>query len=487
LVERTTSIEATTTSKNMLGVLVLKLSQVASAILFAALIPRTMGATSYGKFAFLISIVTIALSVVNLAIGSTFGRFFPEFESHGERNLVNKLFINMLSLKTIFTVVLCSFLLVALMFLYGSHYPTSYFILVVLIVLLTDWESVFFAVLFGFNKLILFAIREPLRRLLSVLLILILFQAFGILGAILASCLVSVVMLFIGILFAKDYIKFSKESISLGFLKPYLMFGIAVSISWVLINVWRTVGNILIDTLTNDSKAVAFFDITQRIFQVSSSITIMLINSLVPMFTTLLITNKSQKIVDWSKRITRYTCILNVIGVGIFIVFGLDIIPYVIGKEYRAVYPVAVVMLLCIFPLVLVQTGSLLSIVYKEQVQYLKLLTISVLSFAIAAILLIPKYSEMGCAIASVISYCLMAALVVYKFQDKMLPCLTQVFKILILGTFLSPILLLKGDWLLKFGVTLSFTGSFLLILFATKQISFQEVEEVITSLRSKN
>jgi O-antigen/teichoic acid export membrane protein len=373
------------------------------------------------------------------------------------------------------------------MFLYGSHYPTSYFILVVLIVLLTDWESVFFAVLFGFNKLILFAIREPLRRLLSVLLILILFQAFGILGAILASCLVSVVMLFIGILFAKDYIKFSKESISLGFLKPYLMFGIAVSISWVLINVWRTVGNILIDTLTNDSKAVAFFDITQRIFQVSSSITIMLINSLVPMFTTLLITNKSQKIVDWSKRITRYTCILNVIGVGIFIVFGLDIIPYVIGKEYRAVYPVAVVMLLCIFPLVLVQTGSLLSIVYKEQVQYLKLLTISVLSFAIAAILLIPKYSEMGCAIASVISYCLMAALVVYKFQDKMLPCLTQVFKILILGTFLSPILLLKGDWLLKFGVTLSFTGSFLLILFATKQISFQEVEEVITSLRSKN
>ena len=471
----------------MLGVLVLKLSQVASAILFASLIPRTMGAVSYGKFAFLISIVTIALSVVNLAIGSTFGRFFPEFESRGERNLANKLFINMLSFKTILTVVLCSCLLIALMFLYGGHYPTSYFILIVLIVLITDWESVFFAVLFGFNKLVLFAIREPLRRLLSVFLILILFQAFGIMGAMLASCLVSVVMLFIGILFSKDYIKFSKESISIGFFKPYLMFGITVSISWVLTNVWQTVGNILIDTLTNDSKAVAFFDITQRIFQVSSSITIMLINSLVPMFTILLTTNKSQKIVDWSKRITRYTCTLNVIGVGIFIVFGLDIIQYVIGKDYRAVYPVAVVMLLCIFPLVFVQTGSLLSIVYKEQVQYLKLLTISVLSFAIAAILLIPKYSEMGCAIASVISYCLMAALVVYKFRDKMLPCLTQVFKILLLGIFLSPILLLHGGWLLKSGVTLSYTGSFLLILFATKQISFQEVEEVITSLRSKS
>jgi len=487
LIKRETTTEAATTSKNIMGVLTLNLTQIGAAILFSAVIPRTMGAKHYGEFSLLISIVTIAGSVVNLAIGNTFGRFFPEFEARGKKKLINKLFINMLVFKTGFTIVFCSLLFIVLKLSYENQYSTICLILVVLIVIITDWESVFFSVQYGFNKQVMYAARQPLRRLASVFLILILFQSFGLVGAISASCIISIIMLIIGMFLSKGYIKLSKQSIRCEFIKPYMRFGATISAAWIFTNIWRTGGNILIDFLTGDSKAVAYYDIAQRLFLVASSFTFILTNALVPIFTTLLLTYKSNKIVEWSERITRYTCMLNMIGLGVFIVLGLDIIQYVIGKEYYAIYPFAVVMLLSIFPLVLAQIGFVYSMVYKEQLKYLLYLAISVFVFGISAILLIPKYSVMGCAIANVISYYLLAALVVFGFRSKMFSCITEALKVFFIGAVISPILLVNGDLAFNLGIAIAFSATYLLILFATKQLSFQEVEEVIVALRYKN
>ena len=101
------SSDAATTSKNLMGAGLFKIIQVLAAVIFAALIPRTMGADSYGEVSFLISVVTIAGSIVTMAVSATFGRFFPEFKASGEEENVRKLFLNMLFFKVCFTSFVC--------------------------------------------------------------------------------------------------------------------------------------------------------------------------------------------------------------------------------------------------------------------------------------------------------------------------------------------------------------------------------------------
>lgn len=479
-------MEAATTSKNMVGVMVLKLVQIFCAVLFAAVIPRTMGPKFYGMFAFLISITAVVGAIVNLAVGATFGRFFPEYEAQGKINLIHKLFSNMLVLKTIFTFFVCLILYAVLQYFYTGHYPFPSLIIVALIVLFNDWETIIFAVLYGFNKMSLFSLREPVKRFLGVLLVVVLFHFYGFIGALSASIIVSFVVLAVGVFLSKAYIRFSISSINLTFLKPFLKFGITTAVIWSFINLWRAGGNILINAVSMDSSAVAYFDIAQRIYDVSSSVSFIMINSLVPIFTTLLVTNKSVKIIAWCERISRYTCILNMLGLSIFVVFGFDIIHIVIGDEYDAVYPIAVILLLSIFPFVITQIGYTLSIVYKRQLHYLIALLVSFSIFTIMSILLIPKLSAVGCAIASIISFSIMAVLIAFTFREKMMPSLITTLKVVLVGAMLSPLFLIKGDMVIRVGTLVAFAGSFLLILFALKQLNFKEVEEVISSLRHK-
>jgi len=482
--ESITTREATITTRNISGVLLLRVAQVPFLALYVMLVPRIMGPEIYGEFAFLISIITIASSLVNIGIGDIYGRFIPELEARNEWRSINILFTNMFALKTIITVTVTVVLFLMLNLAYGNRFLLGYFMLIAITVMIIDWESVFYSLLFGLNKLVKFSLREPIRRMLSLALVLILFHYYGLFGAIGATFLVEISMLVLGFFLTRNYFHFKDFSVNLSLLMPYLKFGFILYVSGFLLIFWQRFGNILIDFLTKNSGEIAFFDIANNIFLIFMSMTLITINSLIPMFTKFLITAKEYKIAIWSNRVIKYMVILNMIFFSAFVFVGSDIILLLIGSDYAEVFPNAVVLLFCLFPMTFAQIGFVYSVVYKKPQRYLQALCFAIVTFLLFSIFLIPNYLSLGCSIATCASCFAFALVLIYHFRDKLLTCLKEGFTVITLGCFIVPLIFFKGQLTTNFLLMFTFIFAYFLALFATRKLRAEEIKEIFSSLR---
>lgn len=481
------SNDAATTSRNLMGAGLFKIIQVLAAIIFAALIPRTMGADNYGEFSFLISIVTIAGSLVTLAVGATFGRFFPEFKANKEEGNIKKLFMNMLFFKVCFTSFVCLILTLIMTLAFGDRYPLSLVIFIGLIVFFTDLEATLYGALFGHNKIILYSAREPIRRLFSVALIFVFFKLYGLHGAIFSSFLLAFCMVLTGLYFSANMLIIERRIISFSYFRKYLMFGLIISGAWVLTNIWRNGGNILIGIVTNDLDQVAYFDISQRIFQITMAISMVLITSLIPIFSKLMIEGKLHKISQWSRRIVKYTSILNVMVISFLFVSGHDFVGVVIGKEYSDVNQIAVVLMLSMFPFGVAQIGYVHSIIFNRSKIYFLHLAISVTVFTALSFVLIPTYSAMGCAVSSVIAYTLFGALTLRAYRESMTGCFGDLLKVLLAAACTFPILLMTGDWMRNLMIEALYIGAFVLLIFLFGLLKVRELSEILSVFRNRS
>jgi O-antigen/teichoic acid export membrane protein len=476
--------DASTTSRNLMGAGFFKIIQIFAALLFAALIPRTMGAENYGEFSFLISIVTIAGSLVTLAVSNTFGRFFPEFKENNEEGNVSKLFMNMLFFKICFTLFVCLALMSVMIIAFGDVYPLTLIVLMALIVLFTDIEATFFGALFGHNKIVYFSAKEPIRRLMSVALIFVFFGLYGLHGAIFASCVLALGMALTGLYLCRNMLVIQRDIISFNYFKQFLMFGLAISGAWILTNIWGSGGNILVKLITNNLEQVAYFDISQRIFQIAVSISLIFINSLIPIFTKLLMTGKEQKISQWSRRIMKYTTILNVIIISGLFIIGHDFIRVFIGKQYADVNNIAIVMMFSIFPFVVTQMGYVFSVLQKKPKDYFLYLAISVTVFTVFSLILVPNYAAMGCAISNFIAYTILGIMVLYKYRESMRGCIKDMAGVMLIGTIASPLLLLGGDWIQKLLIETLYAAVFMALLLVFRLLEVSELKEIVASAR---
>jgi O-antigen/teichoic acid export membrane protein len=476
--------DASVTSRNLSAVLVMRIAQIPFLLLFAILVPRMMGAETYGQFALLIAIVTMLGSFVNLGIGDIFGRFVPEVQARDGSMGVKKLASNFLAFKTLFSLAVLAVIVPALHYVYLGSVPAASFIFVALIVLVVDWASVFFSLLFGQNRLVRYSVRDPLRRALSLVLILLLFPRFGLLGALFSTLLVDFAILLLGAHWTKASLSLRELRFNIAFLKPYLGFGITVYLAWFIMNLWQRTGNVLIHHMTQDSREVAYFDIANQFFLLALSITIIVLNSLIPMFSKFIAAGQEQKIHEWSNRLLRYMLIMNMLGFGAMAFLAGDLIPLLIGQEFSRVSPNAIMLLLAIFPAVFVQIGFVYALVYKKPARFLYALLVAYGVFTVVSLALVPRHLAFGCSVAIVLSYCIMAGLAIAPFRDRMSGLVGEGSRVIAPGAALMPLAFFKSDVMANIGLAAAFVFGYLALLFIFRIVKLDELREVAGALR---
>lgn len=483
-----TSHEASITSKNISTVTLLKMGQYPFLVASVMLIPRLMGPVVYGEYALLISLITMIASLIDFGGGTDiFGRFVPEFEVRGDSVNIRKLTANVLTLKGGIDLITLVVLFPVLYFLYSDRFPHAYFFLVAGIVLVRDIQTLPYALLFGSNRLVKFSSAEPMRRVMSLFFILILFHYFGLLGAVLSTLVVECVLGSCAFFWAREYFSFDNLGIDLNFLKPYLRFHFIFYVSSFTLNMWQRLGNPIIEYLTEDPKQVALFDIPNQIFLITGTFALVIIASLIPIFSKFVVVGKEDKIVAWARLVMKYIGILCTMTFGGFLLVGPDLIPVIIGAAYRDIFPNGVVLLLGLYPMSVVHLGQVFSVVYKKPGKYFQALCLGIVTFSVISILLVPKYSSMGCAIGSVSSCVAVTIFMAISFGWKLVSCLTDGLKTIGLSLVFSPLLLFRGSFLAtNFFLLVGFSLGYLLLLFATRILTWHEITEVLTAIRHK-
>lgn len=478
--------EASITTKNISTVVFLRILQYPFLFLAVTLIPRLMGPEIYGEYALLISIIAIASSIVYLGSGEVLVRFIPELEIHGESASTIRLSSNMFIFKIAIDLVVSIVLFLILNLAYGDRFSIIYFILIGAILLVADVGSIPYFLLFGLNKLGKYSLRDPFRRALGLVFILVLFHYYGLVGAIVSTLLVETSLAILYFFWARKYFCIDSFGIDLSFLMPYLKFGFIFYISVGLLNVWQRLGNILIGYITDDSREVALFDIPNQILLMVLNFIPILITYFIPIFTELLLTGKEGKLINWSNLIMKYIgtfCMIIFFG---FVFTGPDLIPIIIGSKYKEIFPNGVVLLLSLFPMSFAQLGSVFSLVYKEPRKYLQALCFALSTFLFISILLIPRCASMGCAIATFISSIVLAVVLYIYFRDKLLPCLADGFKTIILGFIFVPFLFFRGGLITNLSLVVCSMLVYILLLFVSRVLKLDEFKEIFRTIRHR-
>jgi O-antigen/teichoic acid export membrane protein len=476
--------EARVTARNMSAVLLLKIAQYPFLVLSVLLIPRMMGPHAYGEYALVLSIVVMTASATELGLGEICGRFVPNLELQGDPRPLERFATGLLAAKLALDVLLVGPLFLILWAAYGNRFPPIYYVLTILILVVLDLGAVPYGLMFGLNRLNLYALRFPLRRALTLILVLVLYHYFGLYGALASTLLVEAILTALYLCWARHFFRLQDFRVDLAFLKPYLQFGFVFYLSSGVTVVWQRIGNSLVAYLTTDSREVALFDIPNQIFLITTAFFLVTIGYLVPIFMRLLATGKEEKLVVWSNLLLKYVFALSTLMVGGFVIAGQELIPVVIGREYSAIYPNAAVLLLGIFPMIVVQLGYVFCVVYKEARMNLYALLGALIAFVPAAIVLVPPLASMGASLAMFLSTVVAAVVLSATFWPRMAPCLREGAQVVSLGVVFVPFWFLRRDLMIDLLLAAVAGGLYLVALLVTRKLRVEEILEVLRAAR---
>lgn len=481
-------IQPTKTITKSLSLAVLyKLAQYPFLILFVIFVPRLMGPEFYGQYALFISVVVIITSLIDLGLTEICGRFIPELNMAGERQLLIRFSSQILSLKIVVSLITSLILFVILYWAYSERFPVSLLLMVSTVIVVTDIGSVPYAVIFGCNRLDYYALRDPLRRVLSLGLIIILFNSFGLLGAMISTLVVEGSLAVLYFYWSKKYFQTKEYAIDFSFLKPYLQFGFLFYVCWWLVNLWQRAGNILIEYITNDPREVALFDIANQSFVILMTTTLFIIASLIPFFTELSLRDKKREIEKWCIAVIKYMGIGFTIITFAFFMLGEKLVELIFGSKYDGIFYNALALISGIFPMAIAQLGYTLSVICKEPRKYFYCILLAFTVFMLTSILLVPKYRALGCSMAMSISYMVMAVMACALFKERIWLCLPRYILSIVLGVIFLPVSYLKDGLITNVTLMAGAVIVYLMVLISTQILNMCELRAIIHALRTRH
>ncbi len=467
---------------NVLSALLLKLLQYPFMLLFLAFIPRWMGPDIYGEYAVWVSVVSIAAAAIGIGASTElFGRHIPRLASQGEAEVAR--FVGTLFVVKASIGLLAGFALgFVLESVYGSRWSTAMVVVAVGAIWLRDLHSVGFAFLFGLDRLAAFASEMPLRRVMSFPLVGVGFLLWGLEGAILGFLGVEIALAALSFgLTRKEWNRFIFDFSAL---RPVLGLGSVFYGVWMVQTVWERSGNLILDWSLNDPAQVAVFDLANQLFLLASSFLSVLIGSFLPSMTRLEAAGRGDAIRAWSQRLTGVSTIGAVAFLWVLVLAGPWVLEGVLGPGYEAASSLAVVLSIGLFPLIVTQFGVLFSVLENRPAVYWKAMVASVAAYWVLAIALSPKFGATGCAIASVSSWVLLAALTSLNFRGAILPCFRSAVRPAFLGAIFLPVLVwLPADsW---HYAAVPVMAGYAVLLVGTRVLIPREMAEIVQQLGS--
>lgn len=475
--------EAGAATRRVSRVFLLKALQYPFLALFIVLVPRLLGPEAYGQYALFTSALAILISLTDLGLTETFGRFVPEVEEREGSEGVARLASGMLVVKALLSVAAAAVLLAALGLAAGEPVPLAHVALLLATLFVADLASTPYALVFGQNRLERYAAGDPLRKALGLALLLALFQLYGLLGALVSVLAVEVCLAVLYFGWTRRWFRARHLRVDAAFLRPYLAFGLLFYLAYGLSTAWQRLGSPIIAYLVGDPREVALFEMPNQLLAISIGFTLVLTSALIPLFTRLVLTGSEAKVALWSAAMAKYGAIFCTLVFWGFVFTGRELIPVLIGPEYAPIFPNAVVLLLATVPVLFAQLGFVLSVVYKRPASYCAALVVALAAFLAAAFALVPREGALGAALAMLASSVVLAAVLVARFREQLAPAVAAGLKALAPAVLFLPPALLPAPPATRALLVAAAAVLYLLAMFKSGALSVRELRGILHAL----
>jgi O-antigen/teichoic acid export membrane protein len=455
---------------------------VAGGVAAAALVPRTMGPSTYGRYD-LITMLTFWFTMLGgLGIGQVVSRQVPQLEHEGAKDKLLALLGNLLVLR-----VLSSAAVAILYFLTTRLWlrDLDWTVLLALsvAVLLRGPGTLCYSLFLGQGRIGRWAVPEVVRQWGSVAFALPCFLLGGLRGAVGGFLVSETVILVVGLAGARRSIARQALRLDLGAISPLLRVGLAFYASEIVLSALDRSGAVLVRAVTNDYAQVGLYGVSYQIFMAAVLSTNQIANSFVPLITVLRAKHEEAELRLWIERLVKWLSLVATLGFLGSLILGKDIVPLVLGRAYAPVYPNLVAMAAALIFLPLIHACSLLALTHDRPSVLFKAAVVRLLFFWGLGVPLIVRWGSLGACIAVGLATAMQSAYLVGQHTALVGPALRRFAVVVGVGLVFAPVAFLRDSVPVNVALYLAVVGGYLFVLRAMGAISAGELRALVRAL----
>jgi len=458
-------------------------------VLSAILIPRLMGDTVYGEYAFFMSIYLMLDIVTDVGVTQTFGRFLPELKAE-DSSKVTPFLHGMLFYGVLITLAVIVFGEGGL-YLFGNlGFVPSWWILLALLLIVTKVEGSLFAFIYGSNHIARYSSKELIRSAATFILVLGGFLLFGLGGALWALLACEVVLLVAALTWTRDSLVSRMRIMRFSHFWPYLVFGAKFYVPMLVFSFLQRSGNVFIKKLAVGGEEaafeqVAYFDVANQYLLLTATFLGLIFTTLLPSMTAMYIRDEHDRIAAWHARVMTYCGIVIALTVNALVLIGEDVLTLCLGADFQSVYPNALVISLALPPSLIAYAGTNFALLEKRTHAYLGGVLGGLAAMAAACVILVPKLGALGASWGSVIGYSVLASVFVIRYVKEFRQMLFGLGKALLIGAVFVPFWFIGANVVVSGGLLIVTTLVYVGLLFLLGILSMDEVRNLVKSIRS--
>ncbi|MGX1262646.1 O-antigen/teichoic acid export membrane protein [Rossellomorea marisflavi] len=376
---------------------VAKLIFIILAFINSVLINRYLGPTLRGEYAYIINIVNIFALILNLSIAQALPYFKKKYGDMVIKEFLNIIYLQLFFYATVFFIISIIISNTILTYVLLISLISQFFMQINFLSIISDINKrnkinvVSSCIQTLFLLLIYFFSSDP-----KLYLIIIVYSSYMIINVIL-------MILLNGLLPTKKF------KVNLGLFKKIIKYSFFPMITSLLITFNYNVDIVLLKFFTSYTEIGIYslgVSLAGMLWVIPDAFKDVLFNKTAK--------NDSIRDIIFSIKINVYICIIVIIG---FLIFGNVFIEILYGHEYTDAYTVTYILFIGTIPMIFFKMINTLYVAIGKQKYSFYILLSSVVLNVVLNIILIPEYSIMGAAFASVFSYLLCGMLLLFSFS----------------------------------------------------------------------
>jgi len=367
-------------------------------LILSILIARKLGDIQYGKYAFAVAFTGIFCTFVGLGYGMLMIR-----EVARDKSLIRKYFGNVTAIYLVTSIVTNVILIITINLL---HYPTETKLLVYSLGIYTGLVAIASIARMTFRiyermeyEMYTLILREAVRVGLGIA---ILLMGYGLKGLAYVFVFSGIVDLLISFFICSK--KFTKPRIEFdfSFLTSTLKIAFPFALFSVFALIYTNTDTVIISVLKGD-EAVGLYNVANNLTQNLQPFAVLFLNALFPIISIYYLSSKESLKIAYEKAFQYLFIISLPMSVGIFIL-AQRIILLVYGSGYEKSVVVLQILSFEILLMFMIQCLGFMLVAINKQNEMVLIICIGALVNVVCNVILIPHFSYIGSAIATIIT-----------------------------------------------------------------------------------
>jgi len=454
-------------------------------LLFVVVVPRLMGVLVYGRFALLIFLSSWSIMLSTLGLVRMLSRYLPEQLVREEYERARTLFGNALTVRVLVAVpVAVGYVLIA-----GLVVPDADLLTRGLaggMTLVWSINGILFSLPLGHNQAARWGFSFLARRWLILLIAPVGYLLGGLPGAMAGLFAIEILLLCLGIYWARSYIRIATLRIDPSRFAPFFRFGLTLFPGSIMHATFRNIGAVLVGFACVDPAQVGFFSASFGIYLAAEAACFQIVQSLVPFLSELTVRGQHADVRRWAETLIRSATVLAMPALfgslflahhAVALLFGHDYLPMA-----RNLWPIAL-LLLAIIP---AAVASLLAVVLERPGSATISAAVRLGVFLGISLPLTARHGSFGTCLALVAATSVYVVFFYWQLRTSIRLPWRRWAAAIVTGSLFTPLVMLRGSLISNVALFLFSTCTYAVLVMVLGIIARAEIRNVWGILRRR-